>query len=147
MHMVHASVALFGAAGYTGLELAKLLPLHPNVSFACAASDTHAGKPVSALAGGNSTLSFVTTQQALETKADIALLAVPHEAAPNLAAQLRARGTKVVDLSNAHRASSDAVYGLTSLFAPDIARRRSSRIRAATRPASSRRWRRSCATA
>lgn len=122
MHMVHASVALFGAAGYTGLELAKLLPLHPNVSFACAASDTHAGKPVSALAGGSATLAFVTTQQALETAADIALLAVPHEAAPNLAAQLRARGTKVVDLSNAHRASSDAVYGLTSLFAPDIAR-------------------------
>jgi N-acetyl-gamma-glutamyl-phosphate reductase len=121
MHMVHARVALFGAAGYTGLELAKLLPLHPNLSFACAASDTHAGKPVAELAGGASTLSFVTLQQALETPADIALLAVPHDAAPALAAQIRARGTKVVDLSNAHRASAEAVYGLTSLFAPEIA--------------------------
>lgn len=121
MHMVHATVALFGAAGYTGLELAKLLPLHPNVRLVCAASDTHAGKPVSGLAGGSSTLSFVTTQQALEAAADLALLAVPHEAAPGLAAQLRARGTKVVDLSNAHRASADAVYGMTSLFSSEIA--------------------------
>jgi N-acetyl-gamma-glutamyl-phosphate reductase len=121
MQMVHASVALFGAGGYTGLELAKLLPLHPNLTFVCAASDTHAGKPVSSLAGGGSTLSFVSTQQALETPADIALLAVPHDAAPNLAAQLRARETKVVDLSNAHRASTKAVYGLTSLFSSEIA--------------------------
>ncbi len=121
MHMLHASVALFGAAGYTGLELAKLLPLHPHVRLVCAASDTHAGKPVSSIAGGACTLSFVTTQQALETPADIALLAVPHEAAPGLAAQLRAKGSKVIDLSNAHRASADAVYGLTSLFADEVA--------------------------
>ncbi|MGE3765811.1 MAG: N-acetyl-gamma-glutamyl-phosphate reductase [Kofleriaceae bacterium] len=119
--MLHASVALFGAAGYTGLELAKLLPLHPHVRLVCAASDTHAGKPVSSIAGGACTLSFVTTQQALETPADIALLAVPHEAAPGLAAQLRAKGSKVIDLSNAHRASADAVYGLTSLFADEVA--------------------------
>ena len=121
MHMVHARVALFGAAGYTGLELAKLLPLHPQLVFACAASDTHAGKPVASLAGGGATLSFVTTQQALETPADIALLAVPHDAAPALAAQLRGRGTRVVDLSNAHRASAEAAYGLTSWFSADVA--------------------------
>ncbi|MFN0252511.1 MAG: Asd/ArgC dimerization domain-containing protein [Kofleriaceae bacterium] len=118
--MAHARVALFGAAGYTGLELAKLLPLHPELSFVCAASDTHAGKPVAQLAGGASTLSFVTTVQAHETPADIALLAVPHDAAPAMAAQIRARGTKVVDLSNAHRASAEAVYGLTSWFADEV---------------------------
>jgi N-acetyl-gamma-glutamyl-phosphate reductase len=121
MHMAHARVALFGAAGYTGLELAKLLPLHPQVTFACAASDTHAGKPVAQLAGGASTLSFVTTKEAHETAADLALLAVPHDAATAMAAQIRARGTKVVDLSNAHRASAEAVYGLTSWFAEDVA--------------------------
>lgn len=119
--MVHARVALFGAAGYTGLELAKLLPLHPGVTFACAASDTHAGKPVAQLAGGASTLTFVTTEQALATPAEIALLAVPHEAAPGLATALRAKGVRVVDLSNAHRASGEAAYGLTSLFADSVA--------------------------
>jgi N-acetyl-gamma-glutamyl-phosphate reductase len=121
MHMAHARVALFGAAGYTGLELAKLLPLHPQVTFVCAASDTHAGKPVAQLAGGASTLSFVTTKEAHETAADLALLAVPHDAATAMAAQIRARGMKVVDLSNAHRASAEAVYGLTSWFAEDVA--------------------------
>ena len=121
MHMVHARVSLFGAAGYTGLELCKLLPLHANIELVAAASDTHAGTTLAALAGAHSPLSFVTAQQALETPADVALLAVPHDAAPGLASQLRARGTKVIDLSNAHRAVPEATYGLTSLFAADIA--------------------------
>lgn len=117
MHMVHARVALFGAAGYSGLELCKLLALHPNVHLVAAASDTHAGKPVAALSGASTDLAFVTTQQAADTPCDIALLAIPPEPAVELTRTLRARGVKVVDLSNAHRASAEAVYGLTSLFA------------------------------
>lgn len=122
MRMVHARVSLFGAAGYTGVELAKLLALHPGVTLVAAASDTHAGKPVDALTGGTPTgLAFVTTEAALATPADVALLAIPPEPAVALAAKLRDRGIKVIDLSNAHRASKDAVYGLTSLFGPEIA--------------------------
>lgn len=122
MRMMHARVALFGAAGYSGVELAKLLSLHPSVTLVAAASDTHAGKPVDALTGGAPTgLSLVTTEAALATPADVALLAIPPEPAVALAAKLRARGVKVIDLSNAHRASTDAVYGLTSLFGPEIA--------------------------
>lgn len=117
MHMVHARVALFGAAGYSGLELCKLLALHPRVELVAAASDTHAGKSVAALSGAPTTAAFVTTRQAVDTPCDVALLAIPPEPAVELARELRARSVKVVDLSNAHRASTDAVYGLTSLFA------------------------------
>lgn len=119
MHMVHARVAVFGAAGYTGLELVKLLALHPNIELVAASSDSHAGTSVTALTGATTTLAFVTAAQALETEADVALLAVPHAAAPDLAAKLRRKGTRVIDLSNAHRASADAAYGLTSWFAAD----------------------------
>lgn len=115
--MVHARVALFGAAGYSGLELCKLLALHPNARLVAAASDTHAGKPVAALSGASTDLAFVTTREAADTACDVALLAIPPEPAGELTRTLRARGVKVVDLSNAHRASADAVYGLTSLFA------------------------------
>jgi N-acetyl-gamma-glutamyl-phosphate reductase len=126
MHMVHTRVAVFGAAGYTGVELLKLLSQHPSVQLVAAASDTHAGKPIEELTGGvpygvPTNLRLVRTEEALATPSDIALLAVPPEPAVALASQLRAAGAKVIDLSNAHRASPLAAYGLTSLFPADIA--------------------------
>jgi N-acetyl-gamma-glutamyl-phosphate reductase len=121
MRMAHATVAVFGAAGYSGLELVKLLAAHPGARIACAASDTRAGRPVDEMTGTRTGLAFVRTEDALQTPADVALLAVPPEPAVELAAALRARGTKVIDLSNAHRASAEAVYGLTSLFPAEIA--------------------------
>lgn len=114
-------VALFGAAGYSGLELVKLLALHPGVQLVCAASDTHAGKYVRDLTGAATDLRFATTELALSTPADVAVLAVPPEASTKLVPQL-ASGTKVIDLSNAYRASSEAAYGLTSLFSADVAK-------------------------
>lgn len=116
-------VALFGAAGYSGLELAKLLAAHPEVRLACAASDSHAKRPVSALTGrDHDGLAFVTTQEALvlAERCAVALLAVPPEAAKTLVESLPPT-TRVIDLSHAHRATSGAVYGLTSLFARDVA--------------------------
>ncbi|MBA3454693.1 MAG: N-acetyl-gamma-glutamyl-phosphate reductase [Deltaproteobacteria bacterium] len=124
--MVHARVALFGAAGYSGVELLKLLALHPGVELVAAASDSQAGKPLSDLTGaGAGPGSFVRTDEALLIPADLALLAVPPDAAATLAPQLRAKGTKIIDLSHAFRAATgktgEAVYGLTSLFADQIA--------------------------
>ncbi len=121
MRVMHARVAVFGAAGYSGLELVKLLAQHPTIRVVAVASDTHAGTPVRVQTGIVSELAFVRTEEALATEADVALLAVPPEAALTLAPPLRARGIKVVDLSNAYRASGEAVYGLTSLYAGEVA--------------------------
>lgn len=119
MHTMHR-VSVLGAAGYSGLELLKLLAAHPAVTVVAAASDSNAGKPVHALTGGPvSALSFVKTEEALATPAEVVLMAVPHDPAPALARAARAAGAKVIDLSNAHRATD--VYGLTSLFAGEIA--------------------------
>jgi len=115
------NVAIFGAAGYVGLELVKLLAVHPDVRIACAASDARAGPPADELTGTRTGAKFVTTKQALEAPAEVAMLATPAEAAVELAPQLVARGVRVIDLSNAHRASDKAVYGLASLFGSEIA--------------------------
>jgi N-acetyl-gamma-glutamyl-phosphate reductase len=120
MHTMY-NVAVFGAAGYAGLELIKLLAVHPAARLACAASDHRAGTPVDAMTGMRSGAAFVSTQAALETAADAALLAVPPGPAREIAPQLIARGIKVVDLSNAFRADAGAVYGLASLFAGEVA--------------------------
>jgi N-acetyl-gamma-glutamyl-phosphate reductase len=115
------TVTVFGAAGYAGLELVKLLAAHPGVRLACAASDARAGKLVDGMTGTRTSLSFVTAETALATKADVALLATPPEPAAELTPKLLAAGTRVIDLSNAHRADPRAVYGLTSLFASEVA--------------------------
>jgi len=120
MHEMY-NVAIFGAAGYAGLELVKLLAVHPGVRIACAASDARAGKPVDDMTGTRTGLAFVTTKAALAAEADVALLATPPEGAVELAPQLVGRGVRVVDLSNAHRADGKAVYGLTSLFGGEVA--------------------------
>jgi N-acetyl-gamma-glutamyl-phosphate reductase len=119
MHTMH-NVAVFGAAGYSGLELVKLLAGHPAVRLVCAASDARAGTPIDDMAGTRTQAAFVTTQAALATPAEVAMLATPPEPAAELTPKLLAAGTRVVDLSNAHRADPRAVYGLTSLFGADV---------------------------
>lgn len=114
-------VALFGAAGYAGLELLKLLAVHPRVRLVAAASDTYAGRSVGSLIGRAHPLQLVTTAEALRAPAELALLAVPPEPAKQLAPELRGRGMRVIDLSNAHRFVGDAVYGLASQRAAEIA--------------------------
>jgi N-acetyl-gamma-glutamyl-phosphate reductase len=120
MRSMH-NIAVFGAAGYTGLELVKLLAVHPDARLVCAASDMRAGMPLDEVTGTRTNAVFVTTQVALATKADVALLATPPEAAAELTPKLLASGTRVIDLSQAHRADPRAVYGLASLFAADVA--------------------------
>ncbi|MEJ7602602.1 MAG: N-acetyl-gamma-glutamyl-phosphate reductase [Kofleriaceae bacterium] len=115
-------VALFGAAGYTGLELAKLCADHPHVRLRCAASDTHAGKHVGQLTGrDHDGLVFVTTAAArtIAASCKVALLAVPPDAARTLAPGLRE--LKVIDLSHAFRDDPQAIYGLASWSAEAIA--------------------------
>ena len=56
-------VALFGAAGYAGLELVKLLATPPSARLVCAASDSNAGRPVAELAGRPHPLAFVKTDR------------------------------------------------------------------------------------
>lgn len=119
-------VALFGAAGYSGLELAKLLAAHPQARLACAASDAHAGRPVAELTSrDHGDLAFVPSETAVELARTcaVALLAVPPEAARTLTGRLQdgGRGPRIVDLSHAHRATPGVVYGLTSLFGEAIA--------------------------
>lgn len=122
MAMTHAQVALFGAGGYSGQELIKLLAAHPSARLIAAASDSLAGTRLAAQTriddGG---MVYSRLEQVLALRPDAALLAVPPEAATEIAPVMRAAGAKVIDLSNAYRARpADASYGLTSLFADDI---------------------------
>jgi N-acetyl-gamma-glutamyl-phosphate reductase len=96
-------VAVVGAAGYAGIEAVRLVLGHPRLRLALATSGADAGRPISqvypALAGSTD-LSFVEpVAEEIAAAAQVALLAVPHTAAIELAVPLREAGVKVIDLS------------------------------------------------
>ena len=120
-----ARVGIFGASGYAGLELVRLLAGHSHVELAFAASEKYIGRRIDDLAPGLPG-AFVGGGQAAELAPGCAvvLFATPPEPALEHAPRLVAAGVKVIDLSNAFRQSADAVYGLPELQRAAIAQAR-----------------------
>ncbi len=106
------TAVVFGASGYAGNELVRLLAFHPHVDGVVAVSREHAGKSVhvvypDAPADLHVIYDNVTLEQAND--ADVVFLAIPTEEAKTAAAQL---STRVIDLSQAHRFDPEFTYGL-----------------------------------
>lgn len=115
------SVAIFGATGYTGFELIRLLLSHPGAKISALSSEQYSEHPVD--------VAFPTFKGRLEGvrfgkmadlqggKFDVAFLALPHTLSSSVAGKLVARGVKVVDLSADFRFRSiplyESVYGVS----------------------------------
>ncbi|RMG15226.1 MAG: N-acetyl-gamma-glutamyl-phosphate reductase [Deltaproteobacteria bacterium] len=97
-------VAVVGATGYTGVELIRLLSGHPEVELAALTARADAGRAVREIFPQ---LGFEVGARRLEAydpdrlaeRAEVVFLALPHGAAAGHAAELRARGRIVIDLS------------------------------------------------
>ena len=133
--MKKVKIAIIGASGYTGLELMKILINHPYFEIAYIAT-TEGGVKVSEL---HPSLKGVFEQdvqkadaKAVAKIAELAFLALPHQAAMGFAKELLALHVKVVDLSADYRLEleayekfycahedkenlKDAVYGLPEI--------------------------------
>jgi N-acetyl-gamma-glutamyl-phosphate reductase len=140
--MQSLKVAVVGASGFTGMELARLLARHPHASLQYLTSDRWGGESVSARLGFASALKFVAND-AGTAKCDCVFLATPAETSLKLAPKLLETGAKVVDLSGAFRLKdaalypkfyafphdqpallAEAVYGLPELFRAQIPKAR-----------------------
>ena len=134
---------IIGGAGYTGLELVRLLLMHPEVEISVVTSRRYKGKKISDV---NPHLEpFIELEyEDVDTKeiadrTDIVFLAVPHGSAMDYVPQLRAREARVIDLSADYRLKKEeyeriykrqhkdkdkekrkSVYGLTELH-PEVA--------------------------
>jgi N-acetyl-gamma-glutamyl-phosphate reductase len=100
------NVAIVGASGYTGLELIKMVILHPEFNLTYLANST-----------GNTTADTLHPMlkdvcdlevskmdvNDLASKAELAFLAVPHKTAMEVVKPLLKLGTKIVDLSADYR--------------------------------------------
>lgn len=108
------NVAIIGASGYTGVELARLLCNHPQVCLTAATSRQYAGMPLSEvfpnLRGKTDLICENLSVSELCERADFFFAAVPHKTAMDLVPQLLQEGKKVVDLSADFRLRDVQVY-------------------------------------
>ncbi|MDR1515599.1 MAG: N-acetyl-gamma-glutamyl-phosphate reductase [Synergistaceae bacterium] len=108
------SVTVWGATGFTGGELLRVLAGHPNMELRGAVSRSSAGSPIGAahphLRHVFPETAFISAEQGFKTEADLAFLALPHRSSAAVAKKLLERGVKVVDLSADFRLKSASDY-------------------------------------
>lgn len=95
-------VGVVGGTGYTGVELLRLLCLHPHVRLTAVTSRGEAGMPVAEMfpsLRGRVDLCFVAPQDAALDQCDVVFFATPNGIAMKQAAELVAAGVRVIDLS------------------------------------------------
>jgi N-acetyl-gamma-glutamyl-phosphate reductase len=107
-------VAVFGASGYTGLELMRLLARHPGVELTALTSREYQGRSVGEVFPALARiveLAFVPPDPpAIIASAEVVFLAVPHKTAMEIVPPLLQGGLRVVDLSADFRFREQAVY-------------------------------------
>ena len=106
-------IGIFGATGYTGLELLKLLGRHPAARIAWLTSESSAGQqfgdvfPVPPALGGHT---LIPSAEADCASVDVVFCCLPHVAAQTHVAAARKAGARVIDLSADFRLRDAATY-------------------------------------
>ena len=107
-------VGIIGATGYTGVELLRLLLLHPEVEVTALTSQKYAGIPIDqvfpSLKRHLQLKCEELTGDQVSKKADFIFAAVPHKTAMEIVPLFYRQGKKVVDLSADFRFKDAAIY-------------------------------------
>lgn len=105
---------IFGATGYTGIELIRILSSHPEVTVVGGSSRKWAGKRADDvfpfLPSGKSFSLEPIDEMIAEPDADVAFLALPHGESASTIRPLLEKGVKVVDLSADCRLADVEIY-------------------------------------
>ncbi len=108
-------VLVFGASGYTGIELIRLLAAHPDVKITAGSSRQWEGKRASEMfpfvSAGKDFPLHSLEELSHECPGEIAFLALPHGESAPAARKLLDAGLKVIDLSADLRLNDSEVYG------------------------------------
>ncbi len=107
-------VAVAGASGYTGVELLRLLALHPEVEICCVTSRQHEGLPIHrvfpSLRGFCHQVCEPLDVDAIAARVDLVFTALPHKSAMAVVPGFLKGGCRVVDLSADYRLKSQSTY-------------------------------------
>ena len=108
------NVGVFGASGFGGAELLRLLAGHPQMDLKLATADTQAGGRVAdlypSLAAAYPDTFFANADPEAADGLDLVFLALPHGASQGLVPKLRQRAGVVVDLAADFRLKDPALY-------------------------------------
>src|SRR3990172_823019 len=113
-------IAIFGATGYTGFELIRMLLSHPGARIEVLTSEQYSAQPLEQafppFKGKLQGVSFGKMERLLSAEFDVAFLALPHTVSSSVAGPLLSRGVPVIDLSADFRFRSiplyESVYGV-----------------------------------
>ncbi len=118
--MSKIKVGIVGGTGYTGVELLRLLALHPNAELTVITSRGEAGLPVADMfpsLRGYVDLKFSDPAQADLSLCDVVFFATPNGIAMQQTPDLLAKGVRVIDLAADFRIKDIATwekwYGMT----------------------------------
>ena len=107
------NVGIVGGTGYTGVELLRLLSVHPQVTLKAITSRGEAGKKVAALfpsLRGYVDLSFSAPDDAPLDRCDIVFSATPNGVAMQHAVAIREAGGRFIDIGADFRLKSSALW-------------------------------------
>lgn len=107
-----ARVGIYGATGYTGIELIKLLSRHPEVEIGFATARSTAGQRLSEVFPILSDLRLTAVEEVDPATVDLVFACLPHNT-PDLIPIVQralAAGARVVDFSDTFRISDPQVY-------------------------------------
>lgn len=113
MDIIKIKVGIVGGTGYTGVELLRLLALHPQVELTAITSRGDAGLAVADMfpsLRGLVNLVFTDPATANLTACDVVFFATPHGVAMTQTPALLAAGVKVIDLAADFRLQDVAVF-------------------------------------
>ncbi|MDH5547280.1 MAG: N-acetyl-gamma-glutamyl-phosphate reductase [Gammaproteobacteria bacterium] len=139
-------VGVVGGTGYTGVELLRILAVHPQVQLQAVTSRSEAGMPVSEMFSnlrGYVDIPFTEPDPKVLNQCDIVFFATPNGTAMNMASELLEAGVKLIDLAADFRLKQaqeweqwygmphacahlleEAVYGLPEVNRSEIAKAR-----------------------
>ncbi|MBI5634273.1 MAG: N-acetyl-gamma-glutamyl-phosphate reductase [Nitrospirae bacterium] len=107
-------VGICGASGYTGIELLRILALHPHIEVTAVTSEKSAGKKLQEVfpfLSAYRDLAFEPMdKERLLHKADLFFLALPHGASQEAVHYFFRKGKRAIDLSADYRISDAATY-------------------------------------
>lgn len=106
-------IGIYGATGYTGLELLRLLQRHPHVEIAWLTSENSAGQKFGDVFAAPPTIgehSLIASAAADPATVDLVFCCLPHVVSMATVAAARAGGARVIDLSADYRLKDPAVY-------------------------------------
>jgi len=106
-------IGIVGGTGYTGVELLRLLALHPQAELAVITSRGDAGLPVADMfpsLRGYVDLVFTNPEEANLTACDVVFFATPHGVAMSQAQALLSANVKIIDLAADFRLQDTAAF-------------------------------------